>query len=247
MPSIEPFSQAVSWPAEEGTLGVIGVAPWATLDFLRTLYGLIPAEKDWHYPRVLTDINTKLPSRGRYFELGERDPSPYIAQTIAELAQQGATTVVVPCNTAHLLYERWSLDAPVPVPSIVDAVVDGLRGLSPGARILVLASNAIREKGLYARAIEAAGYVVIGLSHTQQELVSKAIHEVKIGEVVSTATRCALDDMLASFEREDLGGVVLGCTELACLETLCAAHTSVVLESNLALARAALRAIHFRR
>ncbi|WP_323018058.1 hypothetical protein [Castellaniella sp.] len=63
--------------------------------FSGALYSLVPATKDWHYPRVLTDINTKLPSRGRHLDLGERNPAPYIRETIEELAVQGATCAVV--------------------------------------------------------------------------------------------------------------------------------------------------------
>ena len=86
MPTISPPGGDVSLSADEGVIGVVGVAPWATLDFLNALYKRVPATKDWHFPRVLCDVNTKLPSRGRHFELGERDPSPFIKDSIAELA-----------------------------------------------------------------------------------------------------------------------------------------------------------------
>ena len=82
MPIIRPPGGDVNWPEDEGTLGIVGVAPWATINFCKLLYGLIKAEKDWHYPRIIADINTKIPSRGRYFQLGETDPSPAIAMTI---------------------------------------------------------------------------------------------------------------------------------------------------------------------
>ena len=59
-------------------IGVVGVAPWSTLEFLEVLFKQFVVEKDWHYPRVISDINTKIPSRGRHFELGENDFSPYI-------------------------------------------------------------------------------------------------------------------------------------------------------------------------
>ena len=43
MPTIQPPGGAVHWPSGEGVLGVVGVAPWATLDFLRAFYALVPA------------------------------------------------------------------------------------------------------------------------------------------------------------------------------------------------------------
>ena len=132
MPRILPENGPVQWSEQEGAIGVVGVAPWATVDFCRAVYSLIDAEKDWHYPRLIVDANSKIPSRGRHLQLGERDPSPFIKLTIEELARQGATVVVVPCNTAHILYERWAVDAPVPVPHIVDVTVEA--AIQTGAR-----------------------------------------------------------------------------------------------------------------
>ena len=63
MPKIEPVNQEVNWNKEEGTLGIVGVAPWATIEFCKSFYSKIKAVKDWHYPRVIVDINSKIPSR----------------------------------------------------------------------------------------------------------------------------------------------------------------------------------------
>ena len=130
MPRVEPEPSLAGWDPCEGTIGVVGVAPWATLDFCRAVYSLVDAEKDWHYPRLLIDANAKIPSRGRYLELGERDPSPLIRETIDELAEQGATVVAVPCNTAHLLYDRWASGARVAVPNLIEVTADRVAGVS---------------------------------------------------------------------------------------------------------------------
>lgn len=110
------------WPKSERTLGVIGMSPFTTLNFLNVFYSLIHAEKEWQDPRIRLDMNTKIPSRERFFELGEEDPSPYMAQTITELHQQGADYVLIPCNTVHILQEDWRWDSPIPIISIIDAV-----------------------------------------------------------------------------------------------------------------------------
>lgn len=164
MPGILPFGGQVDWPADQGTIGLVGVAPWATLDFLRVLYSQIMATKDWHLRRVIADINPKLPSRGRHLELGERDRLPYIAEPIKELSAKEATVVVVvPCNTTHVLYDRWARDAPVPVPPIIEATVKAV--LSEGARrIATLASRAISRYGIYEQQILEQDMDVVRLS-----------------------------------------------------------------------------------
>lgn len=243
MPRIEPLNEVVSWPHDEGTLGIIGVAPWATLSFLEILYGLIPAQKDWHYPRVLVDVNTKLPSRGRYFELGERDPSPYIHETIRELAEQGATAVAVPCNTAHLLYDSWAADAPIPVVDIVASVVDCFADLEPGSQVTVLASDSIRRHGLYSRALCRQGLEEMPMSDAEQQVVATAISEVKQSGEISVTTLEKIHAALHEQQIRGTEGIIIGCTELAALQAAGLQYAPLVVESNRALAVASLRAI----
>ena len=241
MPRIQPLSQEVNWPCDEGVIGVVGVAPWATLGFLRALYGLVPASKDWHYPHVLTDINTKLPSRGRHLELGERNPAPYILETIEELAAQGATCAVVPCNTAHILFDQWGVGTSIPVLSIVEAVLDELADVQ-GA-VVVLASASIARFGMYERTLEARGWMLMGLSEGQQAMVSRAITEVKIGGRMSAPCMEQIERFLTKLVASGCGEIVLGCTELAGLLPVCRERLPVVVESNAALARRALQYI----
>ena len=178
MPTISPPGGAVDWPGNEGVLGIVGVAPWATIEFCKVFYSQIEATKDWHYPRVITDINTKIPSRGRHLQLGEADPSPAIAASITELCAQGATVVVVPCNTAHLLYDRWAGGASAPVPNMV---IETLAvALATGAKkICSLTSEALAKYGLYSRLAEAKGLECFEPSTDEQRLVSMMIEEVK--------------------------------------------------------------------
>lgn len=240
MPNLKPPGGEVSWSNDEGVIGVVGVAPWATLDFLRALYSRVPAQKDWHFPRVIADINCKLPSRGRHLELGERDPSPFIAETISELAGQGATVVVVPCNTAHILYERWAASASVIVPNIVDETVRTIARL--GARhVATLASASIYRSGLYAAALDSAGIESTLLSDVEMQLVADAIADVKKNSAISPVLQQRLGRTLDALVARGADGVILGCTELAGLENACIQRDLHVAESNGALATAALR------
>lgn len=243
MPRILPVDDAVSWPADEGVIGVVGVAPWATIDFLKALYAQVAAEKDWHYPRVLCDINTKLPSRGRYLELGERDPSPFIAETIAELAHQGATLVVVPCNTAHILYSAWVAEAPVGVPSIVDAAV---AAVDAATLVAVFASRQAYQHGLYERALRVSGRNMVALEPGQIDLISVVIAAVKTAGQVPQALLEQVESLLQSLALRGVEALILGCTELTDLEAVARRYLPCVVDSNAALARAALLGIGMR-
>lgn len=240
MPTIKPRGGDVDWPEDEGTIGVVGVAPWATLDFCKTLYAQIPATKDWHYPRIIADINPKIPSRGRHFQLGEEDPSPFIAATIAELHMQGATVVVVPCNTAHVLYETWAKDASVPVPHIVEETV--LLAAEAGAtHAAFFTSSSLAGFDLYPRIAERHGLKCRRLDADEQHLISTIIEEVKQTGAPSEAALARIDRLASQLVAEGVDACLLGCTELSALLDRLTGHRLKGFDSNVALARAAIR------
>lgn len=232
----------VFWPLDEGVLGVVGVAPWATLEFCRELYRQVLARKDWEYPQVLLDINTKIPSRGRHLALGETDPSPMIAQTIRELADRGATIAVVVCNTAHILYERWSRNLPIPVLNIVDETVAAAVDIKP-VRIATLSSGAVAESNLYDAAVKRAGIAIHRIEEEQQILVNHLIARIKIHGSLSIIERNALRQLGTDLRSAGVDVAIVGCTELSLLHEDLTASGLTVVDSNGALARAALRSL----
>jgi aspartate racemase len=239
VPRIAPPGGPVDWPAAEGTLGVVGVAPWATLDFCRALYRAVSATRDWHFPRLLLDINTKIPSRGRHLQLGETDPSPAIAATIEELARQGATLAVVVCNTAHILHERWAHDAPIPVLHIIEETV--LCARQCGAqRVAPLVSVSLARYGLYGERARASGLDCIQPDTAAQAIVDELIAAAKVSGALDPTQQHAARELLAGLKSAGVDTVIAGCTELSVLESACAEAGLGFVDSNVALARAAL-------
>ena len=94
------------WNTNEKILGLLGVAPYATIDFLQKITDLTTASKDWDHIRILLDNNVKIPSRGRALELGEESPVKYMREAIRGLKKAGADFVIIVCNTAHIFYEE---------------------------------------------------------------------------------------------------------------------------------------------
>lgn len=242
MPIILPYNSTVTWPEDEGSIGVIGVAPWATINFLNSLYSKINATKDWQFPRVICDINTKLPSRGRYLELNERNPSPFIAKTIMELSKQGATVAVVPCNTAHILYEEWAKNSPIPVPNIIEVTCDAI--YKKGAKkVLTLSSINLYKYKLYENELKKYDIESVKLTKTQISLIGKAIEEVKISNSISENTKNEFNLMIEVLLNLGLDGIILGCTELTCLTSILTRHVNLIVNSNDELAKEALNYI----
>jgi aspartate racemase len=239
MPKIEPLGNQVNWPVDEGTLGVVGVAPWATIEFCSAFYGLVRASKDWHYPRVLIDLNTKLPSRGRHLELGERDPSPYIAATVKELAAAGATVAVVPCNTAHILFSKWAANSPIPIINIIDATVSAAR--EAGAKVIApFVSWSLEKAALYNDAISAAGLEVAMLRQGVSHLVTNVIEQVKLNGQIDNYTSEKIRVIVKELAADGVDSIILGCTELSLLSRIDMDAGIAMFDSNICLANAAI-------
>ncbi len=240
MPVIPPPGGEVDWPASEGTLGVVGVAPWATLEFCRELYERVRASKDWHFPRVLIDVNTKIPSRGRHLQLGEADPSEAIAATIRQLAAEGATVAVVICNTAHILYERWATGSPVPVLDIIEETIVAA-GASGAACVAPLVSASLADRDLYGLRARARGLSCRALPAGGQQLVERLIESVKVSGSFGRAGETDLRALLGELAASGVDTVVAGCTELSGVRRIAASAGLRFVDSNAALAEAALR------
>jgi aspartate racemase len=240
MPAIKPIGGEVDWPHDEGTLGIVGVAPWATLEFCKVLFGQINARKDWHFPRVIVDQNSKIPSRGRHLDLGEPDPSPAIAATIRELASQGASVVVVPCNTAHILFDRWAKESPVPVPNIVDETVALAMG-GGTACLTPFVSASLARADLYGRAVENHAITCRRLESGEQQTVSTMIEAIKQRGDIDGDMTCSLESLVQDLRADGVDGVLLGCTELSVLIPRFETLGMPVFDSSIALARSALR------
>lgn len=239
MPKITPCSELVSWNDSELAIGVVGVAPWATLEFCKALYSYIYANKDWHYPRVIVDINSKIPSRGRYFELHERDPSPYIKATILELFNSGAGVVVVPCNTAHILFDRWASESPVIIPNIIDACCDRLAHIG-GRVVAVFESLSLRKSRLYESKIMQRGFTYYAMTDQQAEMIASFIENIKQNAVPSDECLAEFNILVDHLTQSGVDSIIIGCTELTSLINSSVVNKVKFIDSNSELARAAV-------
>ncbi|MBQ7738119.1 MAG: aspartate/glutamate racemase family protein [Desulfovibrionaceae bacterium] len=206
-----PQNDEVHWPSDEKILGILGVAPLATIDFLQRCYART-VKKDWEHIRILVDSNPKIPSRGRCLELGETSPVPFMRAGIDNLAKNGAQVVAVPCNTAHIFYESYAQGCSVFLPNIITVTADACVQ-QKCRRALVLASRNVIEHNLYGDALSKRGIEGLSPDEAGQKIVSQAITTVKqIG--YDNAMAHKLRAMIESYHTD---AVILGCTELPIL------------------------------
>lgn len=196
-------------------IGVIGgMGPQASAEFYRILidqarhaYG---AKNNDEYPEIVMD-SVPVP----YF-IGDTDRMEEAAQMlesrVRRLAAFGATTITMACNTACILFDRLQKQTDVPFISIVDAVV---KEVSRGDhRVLLLASPTSLRLGLYQLALARHNLPYIVPSDGDYRELEYIIRGVLAGEDRGVLMRKLVRLVTAFREKENVGGIVLGCTEL---------------------------------
>jgi aspartate racemase len=196
-------------------LGVLGgMGPLASAQFMLRLTLLTPATRDQeHIPAVLWS-DPRVPDRGKAMEAGGADPLPWLLRGIEGLKQAGCGAIVIPCNTAHVWYDRLAEEAGIPMPHIVDAAGADLAriGLKPCRIGLMGTAMTLRTK-LYQRRLEGLGWTCIQPTEDQMtRLVTPAIALVKGNQVADAYEPLA--EVVNSLAAQGAAAVVLGCTEI---------------------------------
>lgn len=206
-------------------LGVLGgMGPMASAWFMVRLTALTQAGADQdHIPTILWS-DPRVPDRTAHYFGHGADPWPWLEHGLHALRGAGATAIAIPCNTAHLWYERMTGATDLPILHIVESVAHDLarQGVRAGT-VGLLGTQATMASGLYQKALARHGYSCIELGAKEQaQWSTPAIARVKANRIED-----ALAPAVQAARRLQSCGaraVVLGCTELPI--ALPAAHRS---------------------
>lgn len=196
-------------------LGVLGgMGPLAGATFMTRLTLLTPALNDQeHIPAILWS-DPRVPERPAAYLKQGADPFPWMLNGIKYLERAGAKCIVIPCNTAHLWFERLSHHATVPILHIVTAVIERLRqqGVHSGP-VGLLATAVTVEFQLYQSMLAADGYQCLVLEPSEiEQYCTVPIGLVKKNRLAD-AEQSLIPGVTALCER-GAQAVILGCTEL---------------------------------
>jgi len=231
------------WKTEESIIGLLGVAPYATIDFLKKISDLTPAEKDWDHIRIILDSNTKIPSRGRALDLGEESPVKYMRKSIIGLDKAGAKFVIILCNTAHIFFDEVIDGLCVNVLNMIGETISYVIKNTTNVKSLgVLGSHNTIKHRLYNKYNPQNSKLKIYYPESDQRIVSDTIESIKLGNN-NTETKKRIIDVSNKFiKNNQLDSVILGCTELSVI--IKDGDLSVpVFDSNEILARVAIEKI----
>ncbi len=200
----------------ERRIGIVGgVGPESTADYYHRLIDRwrLRGPADTYAAVLINSLN----SRPALAALLRGDLEPAIAmfdRAVVELAAAGAGAALVASVMMHVTYDRVAAQAPIPMLSILDALVAEARrrGLR---RVGVLGARPTVEGGFFARPFETAGIALVRPDETDRAWV----HDIYFGELVRGQFRDEVRDGLVAIierlaQRDGIEGVILAGTEL---------------------------------
>jgi aspartate racemase len=205
--------------SKEKIAGILGgMGPEATVDLLRRILRLTPAQDDADHIRCLVDNNPKVPSRIRaIIEGAGESPAPCLAGMARQLESWGADFLAMPCNTAHYYLSEIKAAVSIPVLDIVALTLEAVQKVlppPPNSRLVgLMASPALRVTRLYEEKTRAMGAEILYPSETDQDRLFSLIKEVKAGQY-TTKMSAELTSVADNLVMRGASALVIACTEL---------------------------------
>lgn len=191
------------------------MGPEATVLLMQKLLVAVPARDDADHIPLIVYQNPAVPSRiKRLIDGAGDDPAPVLAKMAQDLAAAGAQALAMPCNTAHAYAPQIIAATDLPFLDMRQSTFDQLRSiLSPGARIGMLASPAVRMAGVFDASFEASGFTPVFATDEAQILA--LIRQVKSGN--SGPNAHAEMGRIAGALAAQSDHLLVACTELSLL------------------------------
>lgn len=196
-------------------LGILGgMGPAATVDLMRHIVALTPAQNDTDHVPLVVSSDGRIPSLGRAILEDGESPVPAMISRIRMLESAGVERIAIACHAAFHWYDDLSHATHVPIIHIADAVCEALADrVRPGASVGLLAAASTLKSGFYRRKLLERNFACA--------LLDERDNEQYVFEGIKRVKRNDLDHAAALFDRAistliDRGAsvVVLACTEI---------------------------------
>ncbi|MDX8349270.1 amino acid racemase [Cognatiyoonia sp. IB215446] len=140
-----------------GILG--GMGPKATVHLMQRVIDAVPANDDSDHIPLIVDQNPQVPSRIAHLIEGRcGDPTPVLVAMAQRLENAGVQALAMPCNTAHHFAPQIRAAVRIPFLNMVElAVQEAAAHCVESRKVGVLSSPALRQVGLFDKALEEAG------------------------------------------------------------------------------------------
>jgi aspartate racemase len=194
-------------------LGIVGgMGPWASAEFLRTIYEHNLGEREQDAPSVIMFSDPTFPDRTEAFLAGDSDPLlEKLSKVLGHLLEAGATDVVLCCMTIHYLLPRLSPHLRRPVISLLDIIFAHV--IRSRERYLLVCSTGTQQLRLFQNHEQwplAKSYIILPEEEDQNRIHRELIYPIKKNPDLDTLLPL-LESML---DRYQVGSFIAGCSEV---------------------------------
>ncbi|MGK0209402.1 MAG: aspartate racemase [Patescibacteria group bacterium] len=199
-------------------LGIVGgVGPEATNKFCEMIIKKKKKSCDQDNIPFIHFCNPKIPDRTEYIMGKGEDPVPEIVKTCHLLESMNVKMLVIPCNTAHVFFDRIQSQVSTPIVNMVDLLIKEIRGKQPPiTKVGVLATSGSIHSNLFRNYLSKSGIeAVYPSSEDQESLVMEAIYGkngIKAGK--KRLPQKLLSEAVNNLISQGAEAIILGCTEL---------------------------------
>jgi aspartate racemase len=237
-------TSSVSSRGSTRVLGVLGgMGPAATARFYQRLVAQTRALQDQHHVPVFISADPRVPDRARAVLGTGPSPVPAMMRGVRMLQQAGASTIALPCNTAHAFLPELESQSGADFIDMIGATVSDCRRLQPETTTVgVLATRGTRAAQLYEAAAQSVGLSIVHVDEpTQEELVDRAILMLKAGGP-RTVAHGLIEEATQRLRDAGAQVAIAACTELSLVFQAIAA-TLPSIDSTESLVSASLQAV----
>jgi aspartate racemase len=143
-------------------------------------------------------------------EFDEAELEETIGAGLEWLASTGVDFIAMPCNSAHVYYDRLVSRVNVPLVDMIEVTAASIRPES--GTVALLGTRSTRDSGLYQKALRAKGLEVLDREDTQVRL-DQVLTSVQQASDLSEP-RSHFRTLLSDLKEEGVQTALLACTDL---------------------------------
>lgn len=198
------------------TIGIIGgIGPESTVDYYKSIISLYRKKNgDDNYPHIIIN-SINMTEMLNY--VGKADYDSLVNQlvnSINNLAGAGADFAVIASNTPHVVFNRVSVQSPLPLISIVESTCEIAVEMKL-KRVLLIGTAFTMRNSFYAECFEKHSIDVFVPDKDEQNIIHNIIFPDLEEGIVNPEKKIEILDICNRIIlKEKIEGIILGCTEL---------------------------------
>ncbi|PAV31513.1 aspartate racemase [Virgibacillus profundi] len=200
-------------------LGVLGgMGPMATSLFFEKVIENTAAKKDQDHIDMIILNHSTIPDRTEaILEQKENAFLKAVKKDFQILEYAGVSNIAIPCNTSHYFIKEMQEMTDVNIINMIDETVKYIHDKYGGnAKVGILATDGTINSEIYQNGCSEYNLKPVIPMGLEQEQVMNNIYNFKEDKPVNiTEVETIIDNLI---NEEDCSCVILGCTELSCLE-----------------------------